>query len=77
MVISLTLENVCANGGHATIGISVDGGTKKLVTYDVDDIRGPIEDRDQLIAHIVRLSTTGLTRAQARTKLQAGITITL
>lgn len=77
MVVVLTLESVCSGGGHATIGIAVDGGAKKLTTFDIDDIRGPVEDRDTLIANIIRLSVTGLTRAQARTKLQTGVTVTL
>lgn len=77
MQITLSFEGVCANGGHVDIGVVVDGGQKKITRFDVDDIRGPVDDREAFIANVIRLSLTGLTRAQARTKLQAGLSITL
>ena len=77
MVIVLSLESVCSGGGHATIGVTVDGGAKKAITFDIDEIRGPVDDRDAFIANIIKLSMSGLTRLQARNKLQSGVTITL
>jgi len=77
MNISVTIESVCSGGGHATIGVVIDGGKKKLLQVETDEIRRGIDDREALVLGIVKLALTGLTRAQARTKLQAGISITL
>ena len=77
MNIAITLKSVCSGGGHATIGVVVDGGAEKTFRFDVDDIRGNIEDRDALILGMIRLSVAGLTRVQARNKLQTGFTVTL
>lgn len=77
MNIDITLERVCSGGGHATLGVVVDGGAKKMVSFEVEDLRGAIDDKEQFIEGIIRLSLSGLTKLQARNKLQAGISITI
>lgn len=77
MIINLSLESICDGGGHATIGIIVNGGAKRLVSIDVDTIRGPIDNIETLTSDIIKLSISGLTRLQARNKLLAGVTVTL
>lgn len=77
MVISLTLESICSGGGHATIGVAIDGGAKRIMAFDVDELRGPIEDKEAFASNLVKMAVSGLTRQQARTKLLAGVTVTI
>ena len=77
MDVTITLESVCSGGGHATLGVTIDGGQKAILHVETDQIRAAIEDREALVLGMTKLALTGLTRAQARTKLQAGISITL
>lgn len=79
MIISVSLKRACASGGHATVGVIVDGGAEQIYEIDVDDIRTNIQEdeREATLQKLLRLSFAGLTRQQARTKAQNGFTITL
>ena len=79
MNISIILKSACASGGHVSLGVTVDGGAEKVFSLETDTIRENIrpDDRERMLVDIVRLSIAGLTRAQARSKLQTGFTVTL
>jgi hypothetical protein len=80
MNISIALESVSPSGAKVKISVTADAGTKsRLMDFEVDDLRKNLdaEDRERLATLLVRAAVDGLTRAQARTKLQSGIVVTV
>mgnify|MGYP000898453605 CR=1 FL=1 len=77
--VTISLDSVCAGGGHAFIAVAVDGGGSTVRQYETDDLRGALtaQDRDTLIRLLVKAKLAGMTRAQARNTLQTGFTVTL
>lgn len=79
MAISMTftLIETCASGGHVFVSRVVDGGGSKRLTFGADELREPLssDEREQFSLLAIRVSLAGLTRTQARNKLQAGITV--
>jgi hypothetical protein len=69
----------CTGGGHVTLTWQLNAGQSRVVVYDTDDLRGtpPREEAEQAIRTILRAHLAGLTRAQARNLIEAGITITI
>lgn len=75
------VEN-CAGGGHTTIAVSFNGGAARNVVYSTDELRQPLsaltqDERETLALLVLKLHFTGMTRAQMKTALQAGVTVTL
>ncbi len=74
--LTMTLVSACAGGDHLTFSIT---GAKTLsVSINASDMTSPITD-DDLAAYLkitARLCKIGKTVAQAKTALQAGITVT-
>lgn len=75
------VEN-CAGGGHTTIAVSFNGGAAKNVVYTTDELRQPLsalttDERETLALLVLKLHFAGKTRAQAKTELQSGVTVTL
>ena len=79
MEVAITLGTVCAGGGHAEINVSVDGDTVRRLDYEVSEVLVPItlEPRRELVTLLLRARLGGMTPAQARSAMQAGITVTL
>lgn len=79
MAISMTftLVETCASGGHAFVSRVVDGGGSAKMTFNTDELRSPLspDEKEQFSLLAIRASLAGLTRAQARNKLAAGITV--
>lgn len=80
--ISYTFSHACAGGGHVELDISLNGGAARHVVYTIDDIRTPlsaltVEERENLALLILKVRLAGLTRAQARAVVEAGVTVTI
>ena len=75
--ITITLDNVCAGGTHARLKASVNGGAERAFVVDVDDLKAEPDEQDiiKALLTLLRLSQRGKTRAQARSALQAGVTV--
>lgn len=73
------LIDVCAGGDHATVSVSVNGGAAQNFTIDLDGFRNSSwspDERQAFVENTLRLATQGLTRVQARNKINAGFTVT-
>jgi hypothetical protein len=77
--VGISLSNVCAGGGHATVNASVDGGATRTYIFDTDELLAPLDTDETRAAvkAIIRLREKGKARALARTDLQAGFTVTV
>lgn len=76
--VTLSWVGVCAGGCHVTVDVSFNGGSAQRFTYDVDEFRASItqEKREEFILDLLRFVSVGKTRAEVRTALQAGVTVT-
>ena len=80
MNIAITLESICAGGEHIALGAVRDARPKRISAgHEIAELRSPITDEEFDVAVLVlaKLAVQGLTRAQARTKLQDGFTVVL
>ena len=79
MVVSITLDSTCAGGGHAGLAVSFDAEPIALVHADTDDLLVPLSpaEKRQLVIFLARARVGGMTRAQVRTAMLAGISVTL
>ena len=77
--VRLTLESVCAGGGHAQIRAAVNGIDKGVFPVLADDILAPLPDEDVsiVLAALIKLRMIGRTKVQVRNELQAGLTVTV
>lgn len=69
------VTSVCSGGNHYTLQISGDVTATRLI--ERDDLRIDPAERESLAMDILRLRLRGLTPAQIRTALQAGVTVTI
>lgn len=76
-IVSIVFGNVCAGGNHVDLGVRVNGGAEHRVSYVIDDLTDTItvEKVRDAVLMLVRLHCHGLTRAQARVAIQAGISV--
>jgi hypothetical protein len=74
----LTLESVCAGGGHANISVTVNGVARGTFAVLADDVLSPLADEDVpiVLAALLKLGMIGRTKAQMRGVLQAGYQVT-
>lgn len=79
MIVSITYDSACAGGGHTTLAVSIDAGASRALHVDTDELLVPLtpDERHQLAEMLVRAKVGGMTRAQARTAMLAGISVTL
>jgi hypothetical protein len=77
--ILLKLEHVCAGGGHATISVALNGTPKGEWELWADDVLADVTDEEieALMKLLIRAHKVGRTKAEVRTDLQAGLTITV
>lgn len=70
-------QAICAGGDHVTLRLTVGANTFDFM-YDVTDLSLPItaEQRKEAVSVITRFHTGGMTKAQVRTAVQNGITVT-
>jgi hypothetical protein len=71
-----TLTSICSGGNHLTFTLT--GAKAATVVLDLSELTGAITDDDisTFCKVIARLCRSDKTLAQARTALQAGITVT-
>ena len=73
--LTFQVTSVCSGGNHYTLQIGGDlTATKIIEREDLTIERG---EREALAMDILRLRLRGMTPAQIRTALQAGVTVTL
>lgn len=67
----------CAGGEHVTVQASLDGGPPRQVVYGVAEMMEPLTEVDiaTTVLPLIRLHARGLTRAQLRNDLLAGLSI--
>lgn len=77
--VQVSLNQICAGGGHVHFNFAVNGGSPRSLILDTDDILAPIAEDDIKSAALVilKLRMRGKTRQQARSDLEAGFTVTI
>lgn len=75
--ISIAVTGICAGGGHVSATVQLNAGQARPVMWDADDLRGSPtqEEMRDAVRTILRAHLMGMTRAQARAALEAGITV--
>ena len=75
--ITVTLTNSCSGGNHLRFGIT--GAVTLTAPMQRSDLTDPITERDLegFLSVIVKMAKNGRTINQARTLLQAGVTVTV
>ena len=73
------LDHVCDGGGHVRLTARVNGGAARVLNYNADDIRSNLTADEAEAAHlaVLKVHFGGMTRAQVRAALLAGVTITI
>lgn len=54
--IAITLESVCAGGNHIDVGVTVDGGPKRILHMEYSQMVSVYDDADAAVAVRVLLS---------------------
>lgn len=80
--VTITNPITCAGGGHLHVEASLNGGAAQGYAFDTDEMRAPLselteEERAAFVKVLLKIRLAGLTRAQARTVLLAGVTVTI
>ena len=77
--ITISPSTICTGGGHVHTSWQLNVGPVRQVVYDTDELRGSpsLEEAHAAVRTIIRAHIMGLTRAQARTILEAGISVTI
>lgn len=73
--VTVRLTNVCSGGGHLTFAVTGDATLTQMV--DISALLEPLDDAevDAFLKVICKLAKKGRTVAQAKTLLQAGVTV--
>jgi hypothetical protein len=73
----VTLTAACAAGGHLTFTLT--GAKEATVQLRMEQLSEPVSDEEiEVFCKIIgRLAKSGRTNAQARSVLQAGVTVTV
>lgn len=74
---TITLTAICSGGNHLTF--TATGAKAMVVPADLSSLSDPITDEDAaaFVKVIAKMAKNGRTVAQARTLLQAGVTVTV
>lgn len=77
--VAVSFSSACAGGGHLLLGVAVNGGAGQTIEYTVDEIQQaePADLIHDFVLAVLRLHFGGMTRAQIRSALQAGFTVTI
>lgn len=75
--VTVRLSSICAGGNHLTFNVSGDASLSQIVSLSM--LSEPIDEQDVVafLSVLCRLAKRGRTLAQARTLLQAGVTVTV
>lgn len=79
MNITISVEHVCAGGEHITLSAVRDARAKRTTETTSDVLRAPITDDefDTAVVVLAKLALSGLTKNQARTKLQDSFVVNI
>lgn len=77
--VNIILENVCSGGQHANLGVTVNGGEKRIVPLIVDELRSSMstEEIDATLKGLLKLHSIGKTAAQFKASVLAGFQVTV
>lgn len=75
--VTITLTGICSGGGHLTF--TVTGDASRTQVLDLSTLTEPVMEQEieAFLKLICKLAKMGRTPAQARTLLQAGVTVTV
>ena len=75
--VTVTLTSICSGGGHLTF--TVTGDVTRTQMLDLSVLTDPATEQEveAFLKLICKLAKKGRTNAQARTLLQAGVTVTV
>jgi hypothetical protein len=73
----VTLRSICAGGNHLTFGVAVDGEQEMRRVLDLAHVQEPLteEEAQAFLKTVAKMAMRGRTLNQARTLLQAGVTL--
>lgn len=76
-VADINLQEICGGGNHITLRLTVGAQTFDF-PYMTDEVLGPIDQdmRRTFVLVASRFHCLGMTNAEARAAMQAGITVT-
>lgn len=76
--VAIGLSGACAGGGHLALNVTVNG-SPQIIAYTGDEIlqTEPSDLIHDFVLAVLRLHCAGMTRAQARSAIQAGFTVTI
>ena len=76
---TITLKSVCAGGNHLHFGVTVNGGSERIVNTDNDTVLAPLTDDEKaaFVKVCAKLYKIGRTANATKTAFQAGVTVTL
>lgn len=79
MNIAITFESASPSGAKVSIGITVDGGNKRIYVFEIDDLRRSVSapEAEDFARMLMKAAISGLTRTQARNKLLPGLVVTI
>lgn len=79
MNLSITFEGASPSGAKVSIGVTVNSGTKRIYVFEVDELRQSVSaaEAEDFARMMVKAAISGLTRVQARNKIQPGLTVTI
>lgn len=77
--VSVALDHVCAGQGHIHFDVSVNGGAPRSMMLHVDEMLAALteDEREIIFRGLLRIHGIGKTRAQMRSDILAGITMTV
>ena len=75
--VTVTLTSICSGGGHLTF--TVTGDASRTHVLDLSTLTEPATEQEveAFLKLVCKLAKNGRTPAQARTLLQAGVTVTV
>lgn len=77
--VTITLDSVCSGQGHVHLDTQVNAGAVTEYMFHIDELLTGFteEERRDVLRGILKLHAIGKTRAQMRTALQNGLTVTV
>jgi hypothetical protein len=75
-------DHACSNGGHVSFTVSLNGGAAQTFNVTTDEFLVPLgqlttEERSAFAITLLKIREAGKTRAQMKTDLQTGFTVTI
>ena len=77
--VALISSVVCGGGSHATSNMEINGGVAQQISHNIDQsiVSPKFDEISQAVNILLQIHMQGMTRAQARTAMENGITIAI